>query len=181
MPNSSTGSTQIDALARAIWGDCANALQFEQARVIAESELMLLRVRAARIAAIERSKVTPPSEQIVVSAAEAVQRGDLREATKIIERVTRAMQAALKAPEADDNDHNVIKNKSTSYSAVAEQSMVQPQADVETPSPQHQHEIVTLPNWLPEWIRLDRYERRALSRRRRAIRNFVAFSIFPNS
>jgi hypothetical protein len=53
-------STRIERVAKAIVGDNAMAAQHEQALIIAESELMMLNVRAARVAAIEHHrKITP--------------------------------------------------------------------------------------------------------------------------
>jgi hypothetical protein len=49
-------SPQIERMARAICGDDQNPLLFDQALVIAEHEIVLLRVRAERVAAIERRR-----------------------------------------------------------------------------------------------------------------------------
>jgi hypothetical protein len=58
-----------------------------------------------------------------------------------------------------------------------------PQRDVqqalqENPAGLLRNEVSAFMSAMPTWCALDRYERRALSRRRRAITNFVACSIF---
>jgi hypothetical protein len=50
-------------------------------------------------------------------------------------------------------------------------------ASEEQSSPEIEDDVSAFEHALPEMIRYDRYERRALSRRKRAIRNFVATSI----
>src|SRR5260370_36304188 len=49
-------SAQIERIARAIAGERAPSLLYEQAVIIAESQVMLLRVRAARVAVVERER-----------------------------------------------------------------------------------------------------------------------------
>jgi hypothetical protein len=49
-------SPRIERMARAICGDDQNPLLFDQALAIAEHEIVLLRVRAERVAAIERRR-----------------------------------------------------------------------------------------------------------------------------
>jgi hypothetical protein len=56
-------SPEIERLARAICADDQNPLLLEQALTIAENEMVLIRVRAARVAAIERQHdITKPIE-----------------------------------------------------------------------------------------------------------------------
>jgi hypothetical protein len=99
-------STRIERMAKAIVGDNAMAAQHEQALIIAESEVMMLNVRAARIAAIEHHRRITPAGREPASGS--------------------------------------------------------PQADLEA-----------FRLALPELIKLERYERRAMSRRRRAIRELM--------
>ena len=101
---------QVERLARAICPDASDPFRYEQALIIAESQMFLARVRAARIAAIERH-----------SPARLLGRGD------------------ESAPQALD-------------------------------------ETERLSRALPDLLSLERYERRALSRRRRAIRRFDALA-----
>jgi hypothetical protein len=101
---------QVERLARAICPDASDPFRYEQALIIAETQTFLARVRAARIAAIERD-----------SPARLLGRGD------------------ESAPQALD-------------------------------------ETERLSRALPDLLSLERYERRALSRRRRAIRRFDALA-----
>jgi len=101
---------QVERLARAICPDASDPFRYEQALIIAETQTFLARVRAARIAAIERD-----------SPARLLGRGD------------------ESAPQALD-------------------------------------ETERLSRALLDLLSLERYERRALSRRRRAIRRFDALA-----
>jgi hypothetical protein len=101
---------QVERLARAICPDASDPFRYEQALIMAETQTFLARVRAARIAAIERD-----------CPARLLGRGD------------------ESAPQALD-------------------------------------ETECLSRALPDLLSLERYERRALSRRRRAIRRFDALA-----
>ena len=106
-------SENAERIAKAICKDASDPFRFEQAIIIAESAILLGRVRAARIAAIERVR----------------QRAEK-------ERFSR-QETELSAPEAREDKECVRRA-------------------------------------LPELLSLERYERRALSRRRRAILRFDA-------
>jgi len=117
-------------MAKAICGEGASRLQYEQALNIATSQFAVQAVRAARIAAIKRilSVQPTPNEQIAATGA--------------------------RPPEGE----------------------AQPVSE-EQSSPEIDDEACAFAHVLPEMTRYDRYERRALSRRKRAIRRFVATSI----
>jgi len=53
-------AAEVDRLATAIAGENADAVQREQALIIAESELSLLRVRAVRTNILEQMRATAP-------------------------------------------------------------------------------------------------------------------------
>jgi hypothetical protein len=101
---------RVERVARAICPDASDPFRYEQALIIAETQTFLARVRAARIAAIERD-----------SPARLLGRGD------------------ESAPQALDENEGLSRA-------------------------------------LPDLLSLERYERRALSRRRRAIRRFDALA-----
>ena len=63
-PPASSVPARIERIARAIAGEGAPSSLYEQALAIAESEDMLLRVRAAGVAVVERAKemIEPPSD-----------------------------------------------------------------------------------------------------------------------
>jgi hypothetical protein len=119
----------IERMAKAICGDGATRLQYEQALNIAESEYIILMVRAARVTAIKRKMRPAPKEQ-------EMHLGQLPHENKT----------------------------------------AQTQSE-EQPAPEMYDEVAAFQHALPEMTKYDRYERRALSRRLRAIRTFVASSI----
>jgi hypothetical protein len=106
-------SAEIDQLAKVISGTGASVLQYEQALIIAESEVMVRTVRAARVAAIERRRA--PVANGATTSPEFPVGGELA-----------------------------------------------------------RHELDAVRDALPELISLERYEKRALSRRQRAIGRFMA-------
>jgi hypothetical protein len=59
-------SAQIEHIAQAICSDAASPAQYEQALIIAESEVVLLHVRLARVAALERARGNAPSSNVLV-------------------------------------------------------------------------------------------------------------------
>jgi hypothetical protein len=68
-------SAQVERLAKAICPDASDPFRYEQAIIIAESQILLTRVRAARIAAIERVRN---------SMVELIEGGELRTVRKIV-------------------------------------------------------------------------------------------------
>jgi len=109
----SGASEKVARIAKAICNGDIHPLRYEQAIVIAECQVLVARVQAARLAAIERKRVE-----------------EGREAAPPFEATREANESA---PEVRD-------------------------------------EVECLCLALPDLLRLERYERRALSRRRRAIR-----------
>jgi len=112
-------SRKVQRLAKEICKDASDPFRYEQAVIIAESQILIARVRAARVAALEHPR-TP------VSLASARQE----------------LRVAL-AEELRDSVANIRRA-------------------------------------LPELLTLARYERRALSRRKRAMRRFDALGILQS-
>jgi hypothetical protein len=119
----------IESMAKAICGDGATRSQYEQALNIAESEHMIFRVRATRLATIKRVTIAAPQERKTYSG-----------------QPQREEDGPQTAPEQQS-------------------------------APEIYDEVAAFQQALPDMTRYDRYERRALSRRQRAIRNLVASSI----
>jgi hypothetical protein len=120
---------QVERMATAICSESKSRLQFEQALSIAESELLLTKVRSIRFRALKSlSSIAPAGNDPAVASSEA--EAELVMGAAVQDKVLGAIQngpAALRV--------------------------------------------------LDEIARYGRYERRALSRRQRAIRTFVATSI----
>jgi hypothetical protein len=66
MRNNLSVSAQIERIAQAICGDDATPAQYEQALIIAESEVVLLHVRTARVTVIERARENAPSSNRMI-------------------------------------------------------------------------------------------------------------------
>jgi hypothetical protein len=120
----------IQRMAKAICAESKNRLQFDQALSIAESELMLTKVRSTRFGSLQfLSSIAPTGNDPVAASSEAQARVVIDAAAQ--DEVLGAMQ-----------DGPAVFQRA-----------------------------------LAEMARYSRYERRALSRRQRAIRTFVATSI----
>jgi hypothetical protein len=120
----------IQSMAKAICAESKSRLQFDQALSIAESELMLTKVRSARFGALQfLSSIAPAGNDPVAASSEA--------------QAHVVMDAA-----AQDEVLGAMQDGPAAFQRV-----------------------------LAEMARYSRYERRALSRRQRAIRTFVATSI----
>jgi hypothetical protein len=95
-------ATQIERIAKLICGEGAKPKQYEQALIIAECQVVIFAVRAARLAAIKRripaSSHEPrlpgfPSDEEWTDAIEALTRGRPREATGLFYRAARSVRA----------------------------------------------------------------------------------------
>jgi hypothetical protein len=174
-------SGQVERLAKAICRDSSDPFRFEQAIIIAESQIMIARVHAARIAAIQRTSKPTCNElalpgSITPQELEQIDRdlgeGNTRSAIQTIKRKTRetiAFTKALLAAMTAKNEHDRIEARREA------DRMIAPRAD-ETTIPHERDEVECFVRRLPELLSLERYERRALSRRKRALRRFDALA-----
>ena len=151
---------QVERLAKAICPGASDPFRYEQAIIIAESQMFVARVRAARVAAIER---------IRNSAVEPLRPGNIQRVTNILRLSTKALREATKlmgnAAKIQEYRDNLIQ--SILLSQVLHQ-------EIDKLTPQTFDETERLSRALPELLSFERYERRALSRRKRAIRAFDA-------
>ena len=165
---------KVDRIARMLCQHDPDASRYEQAIIIGESQLLLARVRAARIAAIERirkgavqcARPSPgyPSSDEIDDLFRDLKHGDFRNLKSVMNRFTSMLNALT------NNQRPVPKPRKPS----------QPASDTCATSPKPTgdsnvlDEVACLCQAIPELQKLERYERRALSRRRRAIRKFDA-------
>jgi hypothetical protein len=151
---------QVERLAKAICPGASDPFRYEQAVIIAEGQIFLARVRAARIAAIER--VGKSGNTLLVP-------GNIREVTKLLRLSTKALCDATKLMR---NPAKVQEYRDNLIQSILLSQVLQQELDKLTP--QACDEIERVSRALPELLSLERYERRALSRRKRAIRTFDA-------
>jgi hypothetical protein len=101
------GSGQVERLATAICKGRTDPLLYEQAFIIAETQILLGRIRAARVAAIERARALPKSEPSLIPGfptreqrqskiLEYLEREELRKVAQILRQMTAAIKAAQK-------------------------------------------------------------------------------------
>lgn len=151
-----------DLMARAMCGDDADPLLFELAQVFAENELLLRRVRAERIGVIDRlrdvtARPLAIRDDSMARAKARVDEMDL--AAAALER----MQARFDAMPEDERTR-----LSEEYDRELDELDSKPALLAE------RDEVDAMRAAMPDLDRLRRYEQRAWSRRRRAMRNFMA-------
>lgn len=183
-------SAQIERIARAICGDGAPPAQYEQALIIAESEVVLLHVRSARVAAIERARRIAPSSNALVPgfptdqewmhAFDDLVRGRPQKMTNLLARgadAVRVFSAKMSAPTGDDENKTEQLRQDQRQSALQDDNDGRPQTSENPSATMARSKLEAFCQALPDLMSLDRYARRAVSRRRRAIRKFIANSI----
>jgi hypothetical protein len=188
-------SAQIEHIARAICGDAASPGQYEQALIIAESEVVLLHVRIARVAAIERAGRNASSSKVLIPgfptdrqwehAFNHLVHGRPRDMTILLARGADAVRifsarifSAKMSASAGDGKKPEQVGQDRLQSAAPDDGDGGVMSTSRNPSLiMASNELDMLRRALPDLISLDRYARRASSRRRRAIRNFIANSI----
>ena len=165
---------KIERIARLIAGNKSDGVGYEQAITIAECSLLISRIRAFRVKAIERfrermeSPFFPgsPLPQEIDGLARQHGLGNTRAERDIIGRWAKATEAGVKEPKAGIKDlRRGDVSRLAAFSHRSETGAKTPRTDAEC--------ALLAPS---ELRALERYERRALSRRRRAIRIFDALS-----
>jgi hypothetical protein len=155
----------IELMARAICGDDIDPLLFEQAQMIAENEILLRCVSAERIAVIERLRdvnVRPLAirdDSLARAKARALK---MDVAAAELER----MQAKFDAMSAEERTRLYEE-----YDRALDELDAKPTPIAE------RDELDAMREAMPDLERLARYERRAWSRRKRAMRNFMDIKI----
>jgi hypothetical protein len=177
-------SAQIETLAKAICGEDLNPTRFAQAVAIAQEEIILRRVRAAQVAVFDRMRngwlpsdqrplTFPSHEEWARAWVGLYEDGKTRPLTRLLRRGARFVRKTSKeavATAKKKRDHAKMQEPAaqpTSRDGTAQQM---PQWPSELAA---RDEVEALLFALPELIKLDRYERRALSRHCRAVRRFT--------
>jgi hypothetical protein len=165
---------KVARIARLIAGRTSDGARYEQAIIIAESWLSISRIRLFRVKAIERfrermeSPFFPgsPLPQEIDGLARQRGLGNTREVRDIIGRLCEATEAGFDELEASVKE--LRGGNAARLMAFGESFEKEPS------KPRTDAECCLLA--VSELCALERYERRALSRRRRAIRILVALS-----
>jgi cell division septum initiation protein DivIVA len=178
-------SAQVERIAKAIYREGVDPFLQEQAVIIAESQIFIARVRAARLAAVERiraSDVKRVQELPILPgfatleererAFADLEQGNLQTATRMMNRISSALRIATKALVANANGET--DNINAAREALRAEILQGVENDKDRIVSQAPDDIECLSRALPDLLSLERYERRALSRRRRAIRRFDA-------
>ena len=162
---------EIERLAKAICGGDTNPFLFEQALLIAESEIVLRCVRAERVALIERLR-DPTAEPLANGDNRlALARDKFNEAKLQYEKLVKAKAERAVAHNGKAKAENAAVNNDD---AKDESGAAEGQGgDNNEESAALRDEFDAMRHARPDLDRLVRYERRAFSRRKRAIRGFI--------
>jgi hypothetical protein len=153
----------IERMAKALCNDVSDPLLFEQSLVIAESEFILLRVRAERVAVFERMR-----DPEAISLAKPKFILDRAKAKFLAAKLTYAVlvQAKVRPPRK--------RGEAPQDAAKADTpAAIRPGFSSQSNRIALYDEFTAMQRALPELDRFTRYERRAWSRRKRAIRAFI--------
>jgi hypothetical protein len=156
-----TLSPDVERMAKALCRDDQNPLLFEQALMIAENEIVLLCVRAERVAAIERLRDITATPLAKPDNSLARAKARFREAELAYEQL---VQAKAK---------NITLNNCEARDPTPKQQSEATQFSLQPKPIKLRDEFDAMRHAMPDLDRLERYERRAWSRQKRAIRNFM--------
>jgi phosphoglycolate phosphatase-like HAD superfamily hydrolase len=164
----------VERIARLIAADESGGIRYEQAIIIAESSLLISRIRAFRVKAIERFRerikspffAGSPLPQEIDGLARLHGLGNTRAARDVIGRWAKATEAGNKELKASVKE---LRRRNVARLIAFGDSF-----EKGSPKPRTDAECFLLA--FSEISALDRHERRALSRRRRAVRTFDALS-----
>jgi hypothetical protein len=162
-----TYSNTIETIARAFCGNATDDRLFSAAIRVAEYDLLLLRARRAKLAAIANGAVAQRQRLLKLQMADATQRGDEIEVARInFERLTDIpFEPEMLIDYYGVPDANIVRLL---------QGMLQGSWHAQKQTERDLYAAVR--DAAPELTRIMRYESRAWSRRRRAIREFLAIA-----
>ena len=170
---------RIERLARAYCAGEDDPLLLEQARIIAEGDMILMCVRAKRVTLFERIRRGDSSS--IKSSTERA-----RHKTRAVNRMRQALELAEAEAKASLDMGAPQANEAASATAGEKAGTPPPEGDA-TPTagkhptkggrqpeaPAHVDEVEAMEEMLNDLHRLEWYESRAISRRDRAIREFT--------
>jgi hypothetical protein len=155
-----------ERIAKSLCGEDGNPLLFEQALVIAEGQVLLRGVRTERVAAIERLRDIKASRFVKRDFGFMRARARFR-LTRIADAELTQFQARIDALDANERDKVLHELDDVAYAHVS--NPLQPI--------QERDEFEAMHAAIPDLNRLERYERRAWSRLRRAIARFMSVKL----
>jgi hypothetical protein len=188
-------SIEIEEFARALCGDDTDPAVFAQAVRIAENEMQLRAIRTQQVAVIERLR--EPYLVPFVKKDNSLQLGLARfmegwlaeweieaRLPKLLEKYKDQMLPLL---EHDNNYPNCLRDIGDLYTILEEPDYIDEQTREQARKRLKNRELVeqrgeyeALRAAIDDLIRLDRYQRRAWSRQKQAIRQFVALHVCRN-
>ena len=157
---------EIERIANALCKGDTDPLLFEQALIFAENDYILRCVRSEGLAAMERMR--DPTATPFTRPREALARAKarFRQAKRAYEQLL-----ATKAKNAATNSKDRHPTPSPTNNMVTSNDLSEPVREPKPPAMRDEFDAMRLA--LPDLQRLERYERRAWSRRKRAIRDFI--------
>lgn len=157
---------EIERIANALCKGDTDPLLFEQALIFAENDYILRCVRSEGLAAIERMR--DPTATPFTKPREALARAKarFRQAKRAYEQLL-----AAKAKNAATNSKDRHPAPSPTNNMVTSNDLSEPVREPKPLAMRDEFDAMRLA--LPDLRRLERYERRAWSRRKRAIRDFI--------
>ena len=182
-------SAETKRLAKAICGDHGkrtNAVLYQAALRLAECDILIRRIRAARVAAIEGHATTalrrkPPTPTTGFPTAEEFAHGILELArgrpatmTKLLKRGADAVRTGRLQPHNANKPEPEAESGASEHQPAVEDVALELQALLDRASPRRSDQVRAILGALPHLRKFDRYEQRALARRERAISDFLA-------
>lgn len=172
-------SADVERMATAICHQDASPALYEQAIIIAECQILLIKLRAACAALIEKTRITglpPESAEKGISASLGSSSDQPRPEATLVAQAAHAMRD-LQAKLAQAEGRGLAGNEQLSAAAVGSGNGDEATRGYQPSLARHDN-MDALLRALRERDTLERYERRALARRNRAIRRFEAISVF---